>query len=239
LGPTGGAGAWGESDNGYGVAGATTNGLAGIFGHGGRNGVWGYTASKTDSGVFGSNDGDGGNGVAGYSKNGVGVLGWSDTGLAALFNGNVTINGTLTMGNQGDVLLADFAEDFDVADAAIEPGTVVVIDQNGALQQCNLPYDRRVVGVISGAGNFRPGIVLGKKSSEASRGAVALVGKVYCKVDADYAPVEIGDLLTTSPTLGNAMKVTDPLSALGSVIGKALCGLQQGKGLIPILVALQ
>jgi hypothetical protein len=68
---------------------------------------------------------------------------------------------------------------------------------------------------------------------------VAVVGKVYCKVDAQYAPIEVGDLLTTSPTPGHAMKADDPLRAFGAVIGKALRGLQSGQGLVPILVALQ
>jgi hypothetical protein len=68
---------------------------------------------------------------------------------------------------------------------------------------------------------------------------VALMGKVYCKVDADYAPIEIGDLLTTSSTEGHAMKSTDPLKSYGSIIGKALSPLREGKDLIPILVTLQ
>src|SRR5271165_954023 len=34
--------------------------------------------------------------------------------------------------------------------------------------------------------------------------------KVYCKVDADYASIEVGDLLTTSSTAGHAMKAEDP-----------------------------
>ena len=69
---------------------------------------------------------------------------------------------------------------------------------------------------------------------------MALVGKVYCKVDAEYAPVEVGDLLTTSPTLGHAMKAGDPAKAFGAVIGKALQGLPAGqRGLIAILIALQ
>jgi hypothetical protein len=68
---------------------------------------------------------------------------------------------------------------------------------------------------------------------------VALVGKVYCKVDAQYASIEVGDLLTTSPTRGHAMKVTDPFKAFGSVIGKALHPLETGQGMIPILIALQ
>jgi hypothetical protein len=62
---------------------------------------------------------------------------------------------------------------------------------------------------------------------------------VYCKVDAQYSPIEVGDLLTTSPTPGHAMKADDPLKAFGTVIGKALRPLSEGQGLIPILIALQ
>jgi hypothetical protein len=68
---------------------------------------------------------------------------------------------------------------------------------------------------------------------------VALLGKVYCKVDAECGSVDVGDLLTTSATPGHAMKAGDPLKAFGAVIGKALRPLQAGQGLIPILVALQ
>jgi hypothetical protein len=35
------------------------------------------------------------------------------------------------------------------------------------------------------------------------------------------------------------MKATDPARAFGAVIGKALGSLESGRGLIPILVALQ
>ncbi len=65
------------------------------------------------------------------------------------------------------------------------------------------------------------------------------MGKVYCKVDAQYGAIEIGDLLTTSPTPGYAMKANDPLRAFGAVIGKALSTLPEGTGMIPILVTLQ
>jgi len=68
---------------------------------------------------------------------------------------------------------------------------------------------------------------------------VALVGKVYCKVDAHYAPIAVGDLLTSSPTPGHAMRANDPLKAFGSVIGKALRSRTEGRGIIPVLVALQ
>jgi hypothetical protein len=69
--------------------------------------------------------------------------------------------------------------------------------------------------------------------------ALALVGKVYCKVDATFLPIEVGDLLTSAPTLGHAMKAADSQRAFGAVVGKALEALPKGKGLIPILVCLQ
>jgi hypothetical protein len=94
--------------------------------------------------------------------------------------------------------------------------------------------------VISGAGDLRPALILGgKQQSIGSHVSIALVGKVYCKVDAQYGPVEVGDLLTTSPTQGHAMKASEPSKAFGAVIGKALGPLKSGAGLIPVLVALQ
>jgi hypothetical protein len=142
----------------------------------------------------------------------------------------------------GDIQLkmADCAEDFAIAEAeTIEPGTVMVIDQAGRLRQSENAYDKRVAGVISGAGDYQPGIILDRQVSQDNRAPIALVGKVYCKVDAQYASIEVGDLLTTSPTRGHAMKANDPLKAFGSVIGKALRSLEAGQGLIPILIALQ
>src|SRR5204863_151433 len=135
---------------------------------------------------------------------------------------------------------ADCAEEFDVIEAVqVEPGTVMVLDQEGALRQSEHAYDKKVAGVISGAGDYKPGIVLDRQQSSVNRMPVALMGKVYCKVDAQYAPIEVGDLLTTSPTTGHAMKADDPFKAFGSVIGKALRPLPEGQGLIPILIALQ
>jgi hypothetical protein len=152
----------------------------------------------------------------------------------------LTVQGDVSV--SGDVILtgADCAEEFDiVAPAEAEPGTVVVVDQGGILHQCQQAYDKRVAGVISGAGDFRPSLILDRQQSQENRMPVALVGKVYCKVDARYAPIEAGDLLTTSPTPGHAMKADDPLKAFGAVIGKALRALQAGQGMIPILIALQ
>ena len=65
------------------------------------------------------------------------------------------------------------------------------------------------------------------------------MGKVFCKVDATYGAIEVGDLLTTSPLPGHAMRASDPLQAFGAVIGKALRPHRVGHGLIPMLIALQ
>jgi hypothetical protein len=195
------------------------------------------------SGVWGDNSG-GGAGVTGTSDkpNGVGIYGRGGS-LAGHFQGNVEIDGDLTV--SGDVQLlvpkGDCAEDFEMLGGQdLGPGSVVVIDSAGALKQSDKAYDKRVAGVISGARDLRPGIVLGRQQAhEDNRMPVALVGRVYCKVDARYASVEVGDLLTTSPTPGHAMKAHDHVQAFGAVIGKALDSIESGQGLIPILVALQ
>ena len=53
------------------------------------------------------------------------------------------------------------------------------------------------------------------------------------KVDASFGPIHAGDLLTTSPHAGYAMKVTDKVAAIGAIIGKALADLPSGTGLDP------
>ncbi|MCU1453215.1 MAG: hypothetical protein JWN46_1361, partial [Acidimicrobiales bacterium] len=72
-----------------------------------------------------------------------------------------------------------------------------------------------------------------------SRVPVALMGKVFCKVDASYGPVRVGDLLVTSPTQGHAMVGRDHQRRSGAMIGKAMANLDEGQALVPILVALQ
>jgi hypothetical protein len=59
----------------------------------------------------------------------------------------------------------------------------------------------------------------------------------HCKVDASEAPIEVGDLLTSSKNLGHAKKATKP--QIGSIIGKALEPLKQGTGYIAVFVNIQ
>jgi hypothetical protein len=161
-------------------------------------------------------------------------------GHAGFFDGKVWVSGELAVG--GDIVLAnaDCAEDFDVVTlSSATPGTVMVVGEQGVLHPSSQAYDKRVVGVISGAGQYKPGLILDKQSSKANRSPVALLGKVCCKVTAEFGAIELGDMLTTSPLPGHAMKASDPARAFGAVIGKALSPLPDGQGLIPILIALQ
>jgi hypothetical protein len=196
-----------------------------------RVGVYGF--SPQNFGVYGKTSAEGRSGVHGESPNGIGVSGKGGR-LAGFFEGDVEVTGDVRLQN------ADCAEDFDIVCIEhAEPGTVMVIDSEGALRPSDQAYDKRVAGVISGAGNYKPGLILDKQESSNNRMPIALMGKVYCKVDASYGAIEVGDLLTTSPTPGHAMKASDPLKSFGAVIGKALRPIQEDQGLIPILIALQ
>ena len=184
--------------------------------------------------------------VFAHSDTGMGIDARSAHGIAIQAIGAVVIQGDMTVSNNitvsGDVLLtgADCAEQFDVnGPTSLEPGTVVAIDENGALRESLEPYNKKVAGVVSGGGSYRPALLLDGRPSAEGRVAVALAGKVFCKVDATSSPVEFGDLLTTAARPGHAMKATDPAKAFGAVIGKALRSLPNGIGLIPILVGLQ
>ena len=249
----GNVGVAGESESMYGVLGTCTSaagvGVVGV--NAGGDGVVG----RGRRGVVGESDAW--QGVYGHSRTNAGVVGESDEfvgvwamsrkatsaslsahnaagGLAGYFEGDVIVTGDISLAN------GDCAEDFDIAGVqTIEPGTVMVLGAEGALFASSEAYDKRVAGVISGAGDYKPGLVLDKQVSDRNRQPVALMGKVFCKVDARFGAIEVGDLLTSSATPGHAMRTSDPLKAFGAVIGKALRPLKDGQGLIPILVTLQ
>jgi hypothetical protein len=225
---TGGAGVWGEhKSSGSGVVGKSASGV-GVWGvSDAHEGVHAETHSATTAALAAYQMNPDSTSAALYAKH-------HGNGAAAVFDGNVHVSGDIILAN------ADCAEDFNVsATASIEPGTVMVLGNEEVLLPSHRAYDKRVAGVISGAGNYKPGIILDKQDSQQRRLPVALLGKVFCKVDAQFGPIEVGDLLTTSPTAGHAMRVDDPLKAFGAVIGKALRPLTEGQGLIPILIALQ
>jgi hypothetical protein len=144
--------------------------------------------------------------------------------------------------NAGDITLrnADCAEEFEVmCTADAEPGTVMALGDDGRLRPSCRAHETAVVGVVSGAGAYRPGIVLDKQPGRSDRRPIAMIGKTYVKVTDEAGPIGIGDLLTSSSTPGHAMRAIDPLRAFGAVIGKAIAAHAGGAGLIPMVIALQ
>jgi hypothetical protein len=162
-------------------------------------------------------------------------------GHAAAFQGKVEIDGDIELTGAVRTVGRDCAEQFEVADTCqAEPGDVLVIGEDGRLMVTDKAYDQAVVGIVSGAGDERPGIILGgSRPVEGRYAAIALMGRVWCKVDAEFGAVKIGDLLTTSPTPGHAMKLADSRQGAGSIIGKALQPLKSGRGMILALATLR
>jgi hypothetical protein len=84
-------------------------------------------------------------------------------------SGAVSAAGTVTA---NDIILpnADCAEDFDIRlGTNVEPGTVMALDERGLLQESRHSYDKKVAGVISGAGKFKPGLILGRAKGQSGR----------------------------------------------------------------------
>jgi hypothetical protein len=184
-------------------------------------------------------DGNGGNlWMGGNGKDGDIVLFPSDA-----TNNHDTSQSTIHLdANAGDITLrnADCAEEFTVADSvAAVPGSVMVLNEEGVLELSQSAYDKRAVGIISGAGDYKPGLILDKQPGLDNRSPIAMMGKVTCLATASAGPIKVGDLLTSSEVLGHAMKATDNHLAFGSVIGKALTALDEGCGTVNVLVALQ
>ena len=137
---------------------------------------------------------------------------------------------------------ADIVEGFEsVCETAFEPGTVLVIDpaNPGMLMCAEGAYDKKVAGVVSGAGGVLPGIKLGQDGVMDGDIPVAMTGRVYVKCSAENGSIEAGDLLTTADLAGHAMKATDDARSNGTVIGKAMGTLDAGEGLVLVLVNLQ
>lgn len=231
-------------------------------------GVEGRTTSSSEwhTAVYGKNEGQGA-GVYGWSQNHWGTVGVtlstnsSDAGVWAVNNG--TGPGLIaTAGSEGyagkfigsvaiisqttDELLVeigeglDYAEGFDVTEKiGIKPGAVLVIDPNnpGRLSLSSEPYDTKVAGIVAGGNSLGSGVRLGAGQFDHD---VALAGRVYCNVETNESAIKPGDLLTTSPIPGYAMKVLDSSRAQGAILGKAMQGLAKGEiNQVLVLVSLQ
>ena len=209
----------------------------------GSRGVSAYSAQ--DYGVYGEAVGVAG--VRGQSSTAAGVYGRSanENGIYAVTDRTDHKYGVRTP----DIIRAlgyetgssDVAEYMPVTET-VSSGTVLVIGDSGRLEPASSAYDTRVAGIVS----TNPGMSLGvKDGGNPGEEIVAVAGRVPCKVDAQYGAIHPGDVLTTSPTLGHAMKA-EPVVIEGikiykpsTVVGKALGSLEYGTGTIEVLVTLQ
>jgi hypothetical protein len=193
------------------------------------DGVSASTWGDDSDGVSASTWGDDSAGFSAYSDKSDGIYG--ETGRSDHRYGVCTDDYMYALRYEGGG--GDIAEYFAVAED-VEPGTVLIIGEDSKLQSSITAYDTTVAGIVSTA----PGVSLGaNETGNAGEKLIAVAGRVPCKVDASYASVKPGDLLTTSDTRGHAMKATNP--QIGTILGKALEPLESGTGVIEVLVTLQ
>jgi hypothetical protein len=160
--------------------------------------------------------------------------------LSAAIAGNATVNGNVTVAGNIAAKYQDVAEWVE-SGTPLENGTIVIVDpaHNDHVIPSTVAYDTRIAGAVSP----QPGLLLGDASDTKSK--VAQSGRVRVKVDASYGAVKIGDLLVTSPTPGHAMKSKpvrigkESFHRPGTLLGKALEALPNGKGEILVLLTLQ
>lgn len=233
----------------------------GIYGTGGDYGVYGHADATNSIGVFGFGYGSGvrgntfyGVGVRGYAVQGVGLRGHSDDGdlidaydtspwdrrFRVTNGGNVFIDGDYYGAGGVWAGSADFAEMVLPGEEELTPGDVLVVGPDGHMIRCTEPYQTSVVGVFSTEPGFVGGYRTDEDGSPLDPGQIplAVLGIVPARVSAEGGSIAPGDLLVTSATPGHAMRAgADP--PVGTVVGKALESLEDGTGIILMLVVLQ
>lgn len=66
-----------------------------------------------------------------------------------------------------------------------------------------------------------------------------MAGRVYVKTSCEKGAIRSGDLLPTASLVGHATRADDPARSNGTVLGKAMGSLDDGAGLVLLLVNLQ
>lgn len=159
-------------------------------------------------------------------------------------DGDYSNNGRLTVDEVEILGGADLAEYFDINSELNEAtaGKIVSIDpdQIGNLTLSTQKYDRKVIGVISGANGISPGMLMGQEGSIAhGKYPIAIVGRVYVKANTENGAIVPGDFITTSTTPGEGMKATDIDAARGAIIGKAMSPIDEKTGFVLVFINLQ
>ena len=142
--------------------------------------------------------------------------------------GTITGNWSLSAGSKMQATYADLAEYYK-PDTNVEAGDVVVLGGEFDVTTTELEHDHRVAGIVS----TDPAYLMNAKSDDSSYVAIALTGRVPCKV---IGPINKGDLLVTSSTKGYAQKLDNSKWIPGCVIGKSLENVGEGQHTIEVAV---
>jgi hypothetical protein len=235
------AGVYGESEMGVGVRGISTHNT-GVYGE--SNGAYYHAGHFVNRNTFSSGQQVGvwtgsywGNVIEGHDVDANG------DSINRVFyvtrTGNVYADGAYYGAGGVHAGSADFAEMVLPGQEDLVPGDVLAIGSDGRMIRSTEPYQVTVVGVHS----TEPGFVAGNKLDEEGnplepeRIPLAVIGLVPVKASAENGPIAPGDLLVASSTPGHAMRADHFVG--GAVIGKALEPLDEGTGVIQMLVMLQ
>jgi len=120
---------------------------------------------------------------------------------------------------------ADLAEKYE-ADQQYESGTVLVFGGEKEVTANSGDTDTRVAGIVS----QNPSYLMNSGLSVANAVAVALLGRVECKVN---GPVRKGDLLVTA---GNGRARVNNNPPAGTIVGKSLADFDGDQGTIEVVV---
>jgi hypothetical protein len=154
--------------------------------------------------------------------------------------GNLHVTGSAVVDGNIAAKYQDVAE-WVPARQPMAAGTVVILDttRTNAVRAASRAYDTHVAGVVSA----QPGVILGQAGE--GKVMVATTGRVKVRVDATRRPIRIGDLLVTGGKSGVAMRSLPlrvgraSIHRPGTIIGKALEPLANGRGEILVLLSLQ
>ena len=158
---------------------------------------------------------------------------WSDSQHGGMFVSDKHGNRRVELGARGDgdgfvrvngTNVHDYAELLElVTRDGIRAGCVVAYDPDaGGIVPASTRNARLVIGVVSGAGGLRPGMVIGSRADGSRDFPVSMSGVVYVRVSRESGAIEPGDLLIPSSVPGIGMRTDDLVAAAGMVFGKAL-----------------
>jgi hypothetical protein len=139
----------------------------------------------------------------------------TNNNFVTFLNGNGTIQGKINSNGDGGIVYStsgvDLAEYFIKDDSIFIEGELVAVSQGGATKTTG-EYQSNMIGIVSKHPGFTGG------TAGPNKVLVGIVGQVPVLISPNSAPIQAGDLLTSSSDPSKAQKATRP----GHVVGKAL-----------------